>query len=233
MNRPEQHRVKFSNEQNHNNYNSTNSKDCQYCGGKSCRIRCRFFETNKKLLKLNFETDTFEILENNDVVTLSRLTLKKSLAKIRKAVTIPKRSQTLINVAVSQQTHGSTVLLEPLISLAHKHRILAAKVLVKIKHGKAYLNLLNPTDRKVRIKARTKLAVVAHVNTETFQNFNETDPSVSPIKTPNSKSCSDLKFDLSESDLTDIEKQKMQKFLNENKQSIATDMTELGKNSFI
>ncbi|CAC5368923.1 unnamed protein product [Mytilus coruscus] len=196
--RPEQHRVKFNNEQNHH-FNSTNSKNCGYCG------------------------------ENNDVVTLSRLTLKKGLAKIRKAITIPKRSQTLISVAVSHQTHDSTVLLEPLKSLAHKHRILAAKALVKIKHGKAYLSLLNPTDRKVRIKARTKLAEVAHVNTETIQNFNETDPSVSSIKTPNSKSCSDLKFDLSESDLTDIEKQKMQKFLNENKQSFATDMTELGK----
>ncbi|CAG2227696.1 unnamed protein product [Mytilus edulis] len=179
--------------------------------------------------KLNFETDTFEIFENNDVVTLSRLTSKQGLAKTSKAITIPKRSQTLISVAVSHQTHDSTVLLEPLKSLAHKHRILAAKALVKIKHGKAYLSLMNPTDNKVRIKARTKLAKVAHVKTETIQNFNDTKPSVSSIKTPNSTSCSDLKFDLSESDLTDSEKQKMHNFLNENKQSFATDMTELGK----
>ncbi|CAC5400727.1 unnamed protein product [Mytilus coruscus] len=176
--RPEQHRVKFSNEQNHNRYNSTNSKDCQYCGRTSCRIRSQCPASNK------------------------------GLAKIRKAVTIPKRSQTLISVAVSHQTHGSTVLLEPLKSLAHKHRILAAKALVKIKHGKAYLSLLNPTDRKVEIKARTKLAEVAHVNTKTIQNFNETDPFLSIIKTPNCKSCSNLKFDLLESNLTDIEKTK-------------------------
>ncbi|CAG2203607.1 unnamed protein product [Mytilus edulis] len=162
--------------------------------------------------KLNFETDTFEIFENNDVVTLSRLTSKQGLAKTSKSNNNSKRSQTLISVAVSHQTHDSTVLLEPLKSLAHKHRILAAKALVKIKHGKAYLSLMNPTDNKVRIKARTKLAKVAHVKTETIQNFNDTKPSVSSIKTPNSKSCSDLKFDLSESDLTDSEKQRCTTF---------------------
>lgn len=166
--------------------------------------------------KLNFDNNTLEIVENHTVTTISKLSISEGLVRTLKAVTIPKFSQTLISVSVSHQQPGSTVLLEPLPNIEHLN-VLAAKSLVTVKNGKAYISLLNPTDKNVRLRAHKKIAKVEQVNTELIQNFEENSPSVSSVNTPSKVSESDLEFDLSQSDLTEIEKNKV-KIIFERKQ---------------
>lgn len=178
--------------------------------------------------KLNFDNNTLEIVENHTVTTISKLSISEGLVRTLKAVTIPKFSQTLIRVSVSHQQPGSTVLLEPLPNIEHLN-VLAAKSLVTVKNGKAYISLLNPTDKNVRLRAHKKIAKVEQVNTELIQNFEENSPSVSSVNTPSKVSGSDLEFDLSQSDLTEIEKTKLKSFLKENRKSFATNLTELGE----
>ena len=88
--------------------------------------------------------------------------------------------------------------------------------------------MLNPTDQNIRIKANKKLAKVSLVSTDDLQYLESQNTSVSSLQT-NDTNSEELQYDLSESDLTETEKEKLQIFLKKNRSSFATNMSELGK----
>ena len=92
----------------------------------------------EKRAKLNFDKNTLEIEDKTTVTTVNNLNTNEGLARTKKAVTIPKFSETLKSVSISHRKNGDTVLLEPLRTLDHVH-IKAARSLVNIKNGKAFI----------------------------------------------------------------------------------------------
>ncbi|CAC5373433.1 unnamed protein product [Mytilus coruscus] len=87
---------------------------------------------------INFQDCTLELKDNPNIV-LSSITLNSGLVRTKKVVTLPKHSETLIQVSVSKQDEDSTVLLEPLDAPPQfLQNVVVAKCLVKIHSGKTF-----------------------------------------------------------------------------------------------
>ena len=60
--------------------------------------------------KLNFANSTLEIIENDTATTLSQLNINEVTARVRKAITIPKFSETLITLILSNNNVRNMIL---------------------------------------------------------------------------------------------------------------------------
>ncbi|CAC5364966.1 Transposon Ty3-G Gag-Pol polyprotein,Transposon Ty3-I Gag-Pol polyprotein,Retrovirus-related Pol polyprotein from transposon 297,Retrovirus-related Pol polyprotein from transposon 17.6 [Mytilus coruscus] len=126
------------------------------------------------------------------------------LVRTKKVVTLPKHSETLIQVSVSKQDEDSTVLLEQLDAPPQfLQNVVVAKCLVKIHNGKAHLRLLNPTATDIKLRPHTVIAKVSHVNTEEIHSIDDKQSADTPSFSYTSKSESDaMTFDLTSACLT-------------------------------
>ncbi|CAC5379946.1 unnamed protein product [Mytilus coruscus] len=158
---------------------------------------------------INFQDCTLELKDNPSIV-LSSITLNSGLLRTKKVVTIPKHSETLIQVSVSKQDEDSTVLLEPLDAPPQfLQNVVVTKCLVKIRNGKAHLRLLNLTATDIKLRPHKVIAKVSHVNTEEIHSIDDKQSAETPSFSSTSKSESDaMTFDLTSACLTSIEKQK-------------------------
>ncbi|KAJ8320703.1 hypothetical protein KUTeg_002290 [Tegillarca granosa] len=87
---------------------------------------------------LNFDSNTLEIKDENTVCCINPCTTGCGIARTVKAISLPKKSETIIEVSVSKQKQGATVFLEPLKNL-EPNDILVARCIVKIENGKAFI----------------------------------------------------------------------------------------------
>lgn len=129
-------------------------------------------------------------------------------------VIIHKRSETTIRVKISRCVEGEEVLLEPVPALALKH-IIAAKCIVTVHNHGAYLKVMNPTYNDINLTNNQVLATVQELSKgrvipleeESFTNINTVS-----MGTEKSECKSDLQFDFSDSDLTEIQKKIFRSF---------------------
>ena len=138
-----------------------------------------------------------------------------------------------MTVKVSRRKNGDEVLLEPWHSLTTEH-ITAAKCLVKVTDGKAVLRLINPTNRNVKIGQDLILASVSDIHSsEVYPLVDDNIPLAAAVDVPNhgTSNQNDISFDLTDSDLSDSQKQELLNFLNNHRSNFATDLSQLGKTS--
>ncbi|KAK3101376.1 hypothetical protein FSP39_003102 [Pinctada imbricata] len=139
------------------------------------------------------------------------------LARVSNTVVIPSRSETTIQVRVSRCQDGEEVLLEPLHSLSLQH-IIAAKCVVKVKAHGAYLKVMNPTFRDIRLKRDQVLATVHELDSDSEPSiFSFDDQGHKQNQGQGSNKSSgrtDLQFDLSNADLDEPQKRTLKSFLN-------------------
>ncbi|CAG2233953.1 unnamed protein product [Mytilus edulis] len=157
------------------------------------------------------------------------------LARTTEAITIPKKSESIITISVSKFKNGDQVLLEPRPTLTLKH-LIGAKCVVTVHKGKAVLKLLNPTNSDILLKRREILAQVYNVNDADILPFEPKElnqiekQNATNQKNHQSKSKEKLShdFDLEHSDLNESQKQKLLKLLKTYKHIFANDLSELG-----
>ncbi|CAC5360237.1 unnamed protein product [Mytilus coruscus] len=146
--------------------------------------------------------------------------------------TIPPNTIMNVFVRLSHVLLLQNYLLEPLKNL--KYSFLTARCLIKNCNNKCYLQILNPTNEVITLKSGLILATNNNVDTgNIFTLDDDKSTNKSTVKSMNSvqtnSNQTDIQFDLSKADLTDQQKQKLNIFLNQNRNVFATNLKELRK----
>ncbi|VDH94132.1 Hypothetical predicted protein [Mytilus galloprovincialis] len=130
-------------------------------------------------------------------------------------------------VRLSHALPQRNYLLEPLKNL--KYNFLTAKCLIRNRNNKCYLQILNPTNEVITLRSGLILATMNDVDTGNIFTL-DNDKTVKSMNLEQTNSDQkDIQFDLSKADLTDQQKQKLNLFLNQNRNVFATNLKELGK----
>ena len=152
--------------------------------------------------------------------SINVINFKMGLARTKKSLVIPPNSMANIPVKLSRTKHKSTVLLEPKQSPSAK--LAVAKCVVINKPKQVYVQVTNTANEQVNIPAGMILATV-----QPIENAN-----IFSLETENNKASSryqSVPLDLSNSILSEKEKQIFQEFINKNSDVFANNLSELGK----
>ncbi|CAC5367725.1 unnamed protein product [Mytilus coruscus] len=158
----------------------------------------------------------------------------------QKTITIPGSNMCELPVIIPRKYLNKPVILEPVSYLENSQLMGACCLVQATRSNSAYvkMQIINPNKDPVTIPRNQVVAMVSHVDIKTLQNLSDVEKqirntdSVSNLETKQkdkSKKKSKLDFDLSSAELTDIEKQKLKKFLDSNRNVFATDLSELGQ----
>lgn len=112
----------------------------------------------------NAENNTLYVRDSED--TAYAIDTNTGLARVSKFTIIPKQSVTLLPVFLSNVPKDSCVLLEPNPKLPSL-RLAGAKCIVDTKDNKAFIQVINPTTKRVRINATTVIASATIVDPAT------------------------------------------------------------------
>ena len=191
------------------------------------------FLTDNKC-ELNLSKNQLEIFDNTVKHGICVMQ-KQGFARARQMTTIPPRTTTVVPVKCGKRER-EVVLLEPMKSIEKLH-LMAARCMVKTAKRKSYLQVTNPTDKEITIPYQYILASVSDIETSNIQKLEQskTEHSINNMSNSNeqqnidySKLTSDLKIDLTNSDLTHDQKLDLAKFIVLNRDVFATSMKELG-----
>ncbi|CAC5393258.1 unnamed protein product [Mytilus coruscus] len=152
---------------------------------------------------------------------------------------IPSRSEVIIPVQTVDKSIKSQIgIIEPNPVLVGKQNIVGATCLVQIRNNKSFLQVLNPTNAKVRLSKHTKIGKFSEIIensisseiTDDTMEINSTDKGT---QNKNNEAkyieiAKSLNFDFSNSDLTPEQKQKLMVMLGTNRDVFAINLTELG-----
>lgn len=128
-------------------------------------------------------------------------------------------------VKVSRRKPNDVVLLEPLDQLSSLN-LVAAKSLVQVKNSRGFFKIMNPTDKKIRIPFNNLLAVICVVDDTSVSDF---DGPVSSFEHQSKSAASDIFLNLNCSSLSKVQKSALEKFLTENRDVLAKDLSELSQ----
>ena len=190
------------------------------------------FITRNKLL-INYETNTLHANSNTSAPLICPLEIDAGLARASRSYIIPKRTETLIEVQVSRCKNGEYVYLNPLPSLTLSKQLIAAKCLVQVRRRRAIIKVMNPTYSDIRVRDRQIVASVEEVRVDEIIPFSDSEPAEINVLKPDSDKSNDvqLEFDLSQSDLTQAQKENMYSFLHQYKDIFSSDLSQIGKTS--
>jgi len=175
------------------------------------------------------------LLIHEDLISVSLAATNAGYVRAKKPVVIPPLSQADIPVHISRCQPGQILLLEPVDRLSQLH-IQGAKCLVT-NTKRVCMRMLNPGDTPIYLNSKQVIASASEVDTKhIFTLPDQPEPATNSrshvhsasTSSPRSKP-SDLSFDLSDSDLTDIQKQQLHSFLLSQRSAFAQDWSELGK----
>ncbi|CAC5417580.1 unnamed protein product [Mytilus coruscus] len=163
--------------------------------------------------------------------TLNALELNSGLARTVSGTFIPPFHQANIPISVSS-IKNQIALLEP-CHLYQKCLLLVAKCCVSLDDSnQSCLRIMNPTKDKIFLPANYVVAAVTPVNSEDIISMSEDndkvqnpDNSKSKFHTENDQNV--LQFDLSNSDLTEEQKDLLTIFLHKNRKVFAENLNEL------
>ena len=164
------------------------------------------------------------VLQDN--IKVCHLHTNTGYARTIKPITLPANSEVDIQVKIARINSDEEVLLEPLVKLANEN-ILGAKCLVKINKGKAVLRLINPNESDIYLKGNKVLAIVSQVEKENIFSLSEVGNETTNFNKSNPKP--NFKFDLSDSDLDEQQKQELLQFLERNNDLFSSGLHDLGK----
>ncbi|CAC5426199.1 Retrovirus-related Pol polyprotein from transposon 297 [Mytilus coruscus] len=165
--------------------------------------------------------------------TLNALELNSGLARTVSGTFIPPFHQANIPISVSS-IKNQIALLEPLPSLP-KMSPAGAKCCVSLDDSnQSCLRIMNPTKDKIFLPANYVVAAVTPVNSEDIISMSEDNdkvqnPDNSKSKVHTEKGQNVLQFDLSNSDLTEEQKDLLTIFLHKNRKVFAENLSELGR----
>ncbi|CAC5399533.1 unnamed protein product [Mytilus coruscus] len=152
---------------------------------------------------------------------------------------IPSRSEVIILVQTVDKSIKSKIgIIEPNPALVGKQNIVGATCLVQIRNNKSFLQVLNPTNVKVRLSKHTKIGKFSEIiensiSSEITENTIEINAIDKGAQNKNNEAkyieiAKILNFDFSNSDLTPEEKQKLMIMLGTNTDVFAINLSELG-----
>lgn len=101
------------------------------------------------------------------------------IACIDNSYDLEPRTESLVNVTISQPLHGSCFLLQPL-SMREKQKYLVANILTKISNGKTVCRILNATHQVIHLKKNLPLAKVSEINPASISHFDQFDGPTHP-----------------------------------------------------
>lgn len=107
---------------------------------------------------INIKNKRLSLLGNVKVCSLKT---SEAYARTRKPIIIRPNSKIQIPVKITKVKHGQKVLLKPFPTL-HKHKLVGAKCLVKVKNGKTVFRVVNPTDNSVHLPPNKILAMASN-----------------------------------------------------------------------
>lgn len=165
------------------------------------------------------------------------------IVKPSQNIKIPANCQCIIEVKVPKHCNTQNVLLQPSATLTQRLQLLGAKCLVNIVNGKSVYKFLNPNDFPIFIHKNSVIATAHKIDVDSIQPLNddtkdrdnskmtsETQEEINNIDSvKNTVPKSKLNIDLSQSDLTNDQKQQLTSFLNQNKDIFATSLDTLGR----
>ena len=175
-------------------------------------------------------------IEDNLVHT-SLIQSNDGLARIVVPTEIPPNSQINVLVRVSRRKAGEQVLLEPSSTLNNRN-LAGARCMVKLhkpdKTPRANMSIINPTENSVYLQADTVVATVHEADISEQQPLadeadnNSSSATCFNINLPSQEE-PNINFDLSKSDLTGVQKEKLAAFLGENKDLFSPSLQNLGR----
>lgn len=188
-------------------HQSNSEYQCTRCGmdcwgRRNCPAQNQTCRKNK--VEIDFSSETMTIPGNKLLVC----TLHRNLGLVRplKTVVIEPESSVRLNVSVSRQVSGNSVLLEPTSALANR-QLLGARCLVKVHKGCAAMEIMNPTNNKRFLSSQLVIATVSDVHQESIVDLDANSRAektvVANISSDNSE-C--IEFDLEKCDLTVMQK---------------------------
>ena len=161
-------------------------------------------------------------------------------AKTGKPVHIPAKGEVEIPVSVSRAVKNDIVLLEP---IQNDKNLMIARCLVKARNSrnentkaqKAFIRILNPNLKQVYLPRNYKLASVNVIDKDSIIPFEEKNTLQNINKISQSENCKsadkpdDVKFHISNENLTKEQCFKLEQFLLKNKDVFSTSFATLGK----
>ena len=182
----------------------------------------------KQNVCLNLGSKTIKITDANITTPLET---KQHFARTAQKVTIPSKHEMLIPVRISRLKRQQVVLLEPWGSLEDKS-LLGAKTLSSVLNQRGVMKICNPTDNEITVGTNTIIATVEVIDSPCIQSFEKKSHinAYRPKKSNKSKKTkTPIDFDLTQSDLTKPQKEKLHNFLNDHRDIFATNLSELGR----
>ena len=208
------------------------------------------FLTNQHA-KVDFENYTLEVQGGMTVAKMFSNPQRLSLARSVNKISIPSKTVVVTKVKIKNSESRNLSLVEPVTSLASKHCVIGARSLSEVKNGFVHVKLLNPTAVDIEIKKNEPIARLHQLDEQDLCNENEEESIISTgINTVGVETCgtdkanthkqhqlseaeythiaSSMGVDLSQSDLTDTQKQQLLVLLGKNRDVFATSISELG-----
>ena len=185
----------------------------------------------KHRVTLDISANKFIIEGSTKVCTI---TTYAGVARTVRSTAIDQQSEVTVPVKISRVQSGTEVLLEPLSSLPNKN-IIGAKSLVVVRNHKAVMRVLNPTNKTVNLKSYKSLANVVLIEPASVLSIdeiaeecqNENTVGLSDLQNK-SKTCHTPSFDLSNSDMSAEQKEKLLHLLEENRDVFSEGLHDLG-----
>lgn len=183
-------------------------------------------------VKIDFHKRIMTVMD--ELVSVSLICDSKfGYVRCMKPVDIPAETEIDIPVRISREYKNDTVLLEPSENL-HSVNLVGARCLVTTCKGKAIMRVLNPTKSTIKVLPNRILAHVNVIDCNEIYSFDK--PCADSVSNVNLNAEStqeiphkeDIHFNIQNDNLTKLEKQKLQNFLNKNRDVFSTSLADLG-----
>ena len=187
----------------------------------------------KYKVEIDFNKKTVSI--EDKLIHTSIVQSDSGLARVHHPAEIPANSQMNVLVRISRRKSGDQVLLEPASSLNNRN-LAGAKCLVTVNNQKAVMSIINPTNEPVYLSMNTVVATVCEVDrNELYSLADENEGADSQntycanINVADMERGNDINLDLSSSDLTNLQKKNLSKFLKQNQDIFSPTLQTLGR----
>lgn len=156
------------------------------------------------------------------------------LARTKEEICIPPNSEIQFKVRLPKMKNDSLVIIEPIESLTRHHGVAGGRSLSKVSNNAGIFRLLNPSQEEQIIPKDTVVGKFSLIDESFIFDIDNKQPYIATVNTDNDqtdyvKIAHDLGFDLSKSQLTTDQRQKLLTFLGQHRDIFSTDLSDLGK----
>ena len=215
----------------------------------SCILGFDFLHQNK--VKISYEDNTVTINHQDRQVEINMISEPNSKARLRENCTIPAGTIRTVEIHVpcSSDRPDKFLILTPSSKL-NDLQICMLECMVAPVHNKAWIQIANFTSEPIQIYKRTPIANIEFIKATDFSQvqrnaaktanvcyLDKTNADMMPLTsdTPNSvtKPPQELSFDLSSSNLTCNEKERLMALLHEYSDCFSNSLSDIGKTSLL